>query len=990
MFKLFTLALMTLLLASCGGGGQGTASLSITRGFLLGNTSFSGGVYITGEKVGGGESFAAAVTAGNTANVTINFGNWNIKVVGWDGGTMQTGTPYCKYVSNFAFTTAGQPLEINTTTADCFDGVNISGTNQHQSASTFKNILVSTCGAHFNGSVSNLTTAMGYADECVDGDYPLEYQKKYQYFKVHLENETNTGERTLGIASTCLSAQTLGQALKLPNRVPATVKFYADASCTSEVDSFRFKKGLDFSLSEGRNIDKFDWSVTADSVTFFVYLPTGASKRSTTAFHTELPTFKCLDAGALVPCGKLPSVATNTYYLDPNKYALIKVPNVNCGTITPSGVTLTLYSCDTFKGSAYIGMKVTTSSQVDGSFSMNGTTYQLKVGNTGTYNQDEVREAYKLLKRTVGFRNVSNMNNSLADDFDEEENEQLGGLSSAIYDISAMGAGGVFYDYYNQCTTGFIASETRTYYKNGIQYTASISAISGITPAYIAKAEQPDYQTDEARFNRRLLIRKLVGPSLTTEKIIDVSCDNFATNTQSYVINDAQVRTGKMEEQRSYKIGTKDYFIKRRILWNTASSDTSRFDVYRSKEVFIGSTPQLKERNFYRVTKAKTDGYNHFKAHGMTYLSVRDGSAFDETIIVNEVDGKENSGDMNYSHKQLLSLKVEDTTVGTIFDKTFVSELNKIRYGYTPQRDEQEETKVSAVGNDFIQVRQKNSTEVEVRYTTSSNIQSQTYSHQADLIASDISDDGLQKIGAYYYLNTIYFYTFIDGNFLTHTISSTDAPSLLDDPSDLKVGILNDGTFVVTFLDGATTNPQVHWQIDGGTVSTSPYSSYRHLSLDLTKNTNLFFLNINRTNGSFNQELHLCKMNSSTPCGFNDYASKNAGTPYTYSKVRYSGGFIEATYEHSGLIQQTQVTIGTIFTGGTQYDHANKAFKFFQASKYHPFTSTQVFRTSTGLQIDTEYPYFRPTITNFTMMPANLKEALFMTHFTSGFSNITN
>ena len=990
MFKFFTLVLMTLLLASCGGGGQGTASLSITRGFLLGNTSFSGGVYITGEKVGGGESFAAAVTAGNTANVTINFGNWNIKVVGWDGGTIQTGTPYCKYVSNFAFTTAGQQLEITTTTADCFDGTNISGTNQHQSANTFKDLLVYTCGAQFNSSYSNQTTVWGYADGCAQGNYLIEYQKKYQYYKVHLENETNTGVRTPGIASTCLSAQTLGQAVKLPNRVPVTLKFYAESSCVNEIDSFRFKKGLDFSLSEGRGIDKFDWSVTADSVTFFVSLPTGASKRSTTAFHTELPQFKCLDTGALVPCGILPPATAQTYYLDPNKFAVIKLPNVNCGAIAPSGITLTNYFCENFKGSAYLGLKVTTVSPINGSFTMNGTTYQLKVGNTGTYNQDEVREAYKLLKRTVGFRNVSNFDLSLADDFDEEENEQLGGLSSAIYDISAMGAGGVFYDYYNQCTTGAIASETRTFYKNGIQYTASLSAISGLTPAYIAKAEQPDYQTDEARFNRRLIVRKLVGPSLTTEKIIDISCDTIHTGTLSYNINEAQVRTGKMEEQRSYKIGTKDYIIKRRILWNTASSDTGRFDVYRSKEIFIGSTPQTKERNFYRVTKAKSDNYNHFKAHGMTYLSVRDGSAFDETIIVNEVDGKENAGDMNYSHKQLLSLKVEDTTVGTIFEKTFISELNKIRYGYTPQRDEQEETKVSAVGNDFIQVRQKNSTEVEVRYTTSSNIQSQTYTHLADLIASDISDDGLQKIGAYYYLNTIYFYTFIDGNFLTHTISSTDAPSLVDDPTDLKVGILNDGTFIVTFLDGASTNPQVHWQIDGGTVSDSPYTTYRHLSLDLTKNTNLFFLNINRTNGSFNQELHLCKVNSVTSCGFNMYASKNAASPYTYSKVRYSSSYIEATYEHSSLIQQSQVTIGTIFTAGTQFDHTNKALKLFQASKYHPFTSTQVFRTSTGLQIDSDYPYFRPTITNFTMMPANLKEALFNTHFTSGFSNITN
>jgi hypothetical protein len=981
-FKLFTLVLMTLLLSSCGGGGQGTASLSITRGFVLGNTSFSGGVYITGEKVGGGENFAAAISAGNTANVTINFGNWNIKVVGWDGGTMQTGTPYCKYVSNFAFTTAGQQLEINTTTADCFDGTNISGTNQHQSASTFKNIVVSTCGAQYNPSFSNLTTANGYADPCVTGNYPFEYQKKYQYFKLHLENEVNTGARTPGIASTCLSAQTLGQSVKFPNRMPVTVKFYTDSACSQEVDSFRFKKGLDFSLSEGRGVDKFDWSVTADSVSFFVHLPTGASKRLSTAFHTEVPTFKCLESGKLIPCGKLPAVSTNTYYLDPNKYAVIKVPGVTCGTISPSGVSLTQYSCDNFKGSAYIGLKVTTSSPVNGSFSMNGTTYQLKVGNVGTYNQDQIREAYKLLKRTVGFGNSTNMLNSLADDFDEEENDQLGGLASAVYDISALGAGGVFYDYYDQCTTGAIAPETRTYFKNGIQYTASISAISGVTPAFIARADQPEWQTDENRFNRRLVIRKLVGPSYTTEKMIDVSCDNFDTDPMSYLVNDPQVRTGTMEEQRTYSIGTKDYVIKRRILWNTASSDTGRFDIYRSKEIYIGSTPQTRERNFYRVAKSKSDNYNHFKAHGMTYLAVRDGSSFDESIVVTEVDGKDSGGDMNYAHKQLMHYKIENTTIGTIFDQTFAAEMSKIRYAYNDGQDEQEQSKIAAVGNHFIQMRRKPG-KVEYRYTNGSSIVSSEANYVPDNMAADISDDGNQKIAAFNYMNTIYYVVVINGNENSGTVSTGT------DPLNIKVGILNDGTFIVAYIDSGSN--QFHWKLSGAGLQNSPYTSYTHKSFDITKDSTRFFLNIARTDGSFDQRLDLCKINTSTSCGFNTYANRNATGHFTYSTAKYNSGFIETTYIQDGVINQTRVTIGpSVFTGGTQYQYPDRDFTFFQASKYHPVSSTEVLRTTTGTPIETDYFYYRPTISNFQMVPAYLQQSKFDGFFTSSFTSLTN
>ncbi len=980
---------MTLLLASCGGGGQGTASLSITRGFVLGNTSFSGGVYITGEKVGGGENFAAAISAGNSANVTINFGNWNIKVVGWDGGTIQTGTPYCKYVSNFAFTTAGQQLEINTTTADCFDGTNISGTNQHQSASTFKNIVFSTCGAQFNPSFSNQTTANGYADPCVSSNYPFEYQKKYQYFKLHLENEVNTGARTPGLASTCLSAQTLGQSVKFPNRMPVTVKFYTDSACTQEVDSFRFKKGLDFALSEGRGIDKFDWSVTADTVSFFVLMPTGASKRLTTAFHTEVPLFQCRDGPKLVPCGKVPTTTAGVYYVDPDKYAVIKVPG-NCAGITPSGVSMTIYSCDNYKGSAYIGLKANTTSAASGTFSMNGSTYTVNVGNVGTYNQDHVRDGYKLLKRTVGFRNTSNFSNSVAEDFDEGENDQLGGLASAIYDISAMGAGGVFYDYYNDCNTGALTSETRSFTKGADNYSVTISSITGTTPAYMARGSQPEFLTNEARFNRRLLIRKLVGPMQTTEKIIDVSCDNFDTDPVVYTSSSAQVRTGKLEEQRSYTIDSKDYKIKRIIYWNTSISNTARFDVYRNKEVFIGSTPQVKERNFYRVTKSLSDNYNHFKSHGMTYLTVRDGSSFDESITVNEVDGKESGGDMNYSHKQLMYSKIENTTIGTIFDQTFASEMYKVRYGYTPLRDEQEETKTAtAPNNNFVQIRQKGS-QVEMRYTIPGSIQSQTFNMQADLMASDISDNGDQKIAAFYNLNTIYVNTYIDGSYNSATITTTDTSSLSTDPRDLKVGILDDGTYIVFFLDGAASLPQVHWQVNGGTISDSGYTSYTHKSIDLTKNSNLFFLNINRTDGSYGQKLDLCKLNSSISCGFNTYADRNATGQFTYSTARYFGGYIETTYIQDSTINQTRVTIGSTFSGGTQNQYPNRSFTFFQGSKYNAFNSSQALRTSAGTDIDSDYPYYNPTMPGFLMMPMYLKEAVYNSYFSSGFTTLTN
>ena len=114
------------------------------------------------------------------------------------------------------------------------------------------------------------------------------------------------------------------------------------------MDDFRFTKGLDFSQSPSRTDNQFDWSVTADSVTFFVTLPTGPSKRGTTAFHTEMPIFKCLE-GTVVPCTKFPSAAANTYYVDLGQIAVLKLPQSTCSSIL-SSFSISNTKCWVFKG----------------------------------------------------------------------------------------------------------------------------------------------------------------------------------------------------------------------------------------------------------------------------------------------------------------------------------------------------------------------------------------------------------------------------------------------------------------------------------------------------------------------------------------------------------------------------------------------------------------------------------------------------------------
>lgn len=987
--KLFALMLMTFLLASCGGG-KSTATLSISRGMVLANTSFSGGIYITGVKTDGSQRFASAITTGNTANVSIAFGMWNLKVVGWDGGTMHTGTPYCKYLANFDFNTEGQSLEITTSTAECFATHDqISGTNQHVTSHSgpFRNLVVSTCGAHYNPSSTSDTIAWGYTDDCVTGGYPLEFQKKYAYFKLHLENEYIDGTRSPGITSSCLSAQLLTQTVKFPNRMPVTMKFYADNSCTTEVDSFRFKKGMDFALSEGRNVDLFDWSVTADTNNFFVYMPTGASKRSTTAFHSETPQFKCNDGTDKVPCPKLVSGAALTYYLDPDTYAVIKVPQPTCTGLT---ITLshTLYSCEVFNGSAYIGLKANSTSPVSGTLSLNGGNYAITVGNANSGKaEDRVRDAYKTMKRVLGIRNSVFFDNSLQDDFDEGDNPAIGLLDSAIYDISSMGAGGTFFEYFNQCAVTGLTQVNKSYVKDGINYTVHLSGIALNTPGFISDSDHPEDIAPQLRLNRRLIVRKLLGGSYTTEKIIDLSCDIDITSDVTYTTTSAQTRTGRMEEQRSYISGLNTVTLKKLTFWNLSKSDKSRFDIYRYKRVAStsGDTPQKIEKNFYRAVKADGDE-NHFKIYGMNYEAVRDGSSYDESILVNEIDGIDTAGTLTYSHKRLTDYKVENTTVGEIFGTTFGQELDKIKYGFRPTQSEAEQTSIASSGEEFIEIRPSASS-FNIRYTDAGSIvEPSSYNFQPDNLSTDVSDNGAQKIAVTNNSSTIYVYTLINNVWNATTIIPYSSQIIT-----LKTKILNDGTYIVAWMEDETYD-QVYWSINGGAVQSSPYTTYTHEKLALIKDSSFFYLSFVRTYSlsAYDQRYDMCYVNATTSCGFQQVASKNSTSHFSYHSAVISGGYVYHTYIHDGIVQ-TMSAASNVLYGGTQNNSAYvRKFNEYQIPFYSNLDETNLLRSTAGTAVDNYYRYYSPTISTFQFKPSSLKSSYFESLFTSGFGSLSN
>jgi hypothetical protein len=405
--------------------------------------------------------------------------------------------------------------------------------------------------------------------------------------------------------------------------------------------------------------------------------------------------------------------------------------------------------------------------------------------------------------------------------------------------------------------------------------------------------------------------------------------------------------------------------------------------VYRSKHVTMGGTTQKIERNFYRASKALSAIYNDFKIHGMTYEAVRDGSSYDESIMVNEIDGSIIASVVSYSHKRMMDYKIENTTVGNIFSNNFAAELNKIHYGYRPSLSEVEQPKVSSVGENFIEAK-PNGSNMEIRYSDFGPIVTQNPAGIADNIATDISSDGQQMIAVTNSGTAIKYYTVLNGTYSSGTFNASYTPS------NIKVAILDSGEFMIAYLAGSTTQ-QMYWSLNGAGPLSSPYTSYNHLSVEIGKDATFFYPLINRMHTSLpNGYIDVCRTNTVFACGFNAISAKTTGTPFTHNSMKVAAGNLYHTYIHGGLVYQNITPTSTMSPGfETQPTEVHK-FVPYEPSGYTNLSVTAVHRNAPGTPLEIDYPFYNPTISGFQMKPISLKSTTMDGIFTIGFASQTN
>lgn len=814
--KLFFMLMSLFIFVSCSGG-QGTAQLQISSSFLTTNSSFDGGLAIYGTNTVTGDKFTVGVTSGNTANVTIPFGNYDVRIVGWDNNSpvLFNGTPKCDDV-NFDFTTEGQLLSANVTSAKCVDTDIASSI--YQSGSDFKTLVVSTCGGLYDRT-ANPTTFVTDNNTNFCNAFQIEDQKEAGSYKLIYLNQSVSQAATPGITSECLTTDTLAQK-RIPTKFPITIALYKDSSCATPLKEYFFPSGVQTATTS------FDSAIGNDSAYVFMKLPSSDHGFGRSKFTTEIPKFFCNDsATTLFNCHKImdPTSGNTPYVLDVGPYQRIKLPNLatscstTASTFTPTvgSTIMESGSCVNHNGHTYIRIKSATGG--DNEFTFGGNTYDVTFGNPATeYGGAEnakTRKLYQTLKNLLGYSLTPGTHDlSLQDDYLNDGKKHHGVFSTVREILSPYGVGGLFYD--QTCTdtplSGPVTRNMNFTRVDGnvvsIQAVLSNSPLS-VPPHYVYNNSGPQALAADSSYDRRIIIRELTAIPLTyeTTKIVDLDCD-LATLTNGNFSDSNERRIGRLEEQESVVNGLAVHTTKKLLHWNTTRKENARFDYYKRHTYKYNAVTQTDSREYYRGEKSPHAQDTLFRITGMTYNGTRDGSSYDEVLERFEIDGEYaqplNASAMTYSFKNLGTLKKENGSFDSIFSDTLFSNIKNesvFNYQFGLEKNGQAVLKTLSTGK-FVQAYPSPAGNLTMHaYTGTTYIMQNAGVINPGLIDADMSLNGTYAVVVSHVGTDIRIDRFNGTSWLPDFAVSLSAASISTIKA-LKVSVIDNGHYIIAVI----------------------------------------------------------------------------------------------------------------------------------------------------------------------------------------------
>ncbi len=825
----FYFLLLFTLLAGCSGQ-RGSVRLNITKSFVTANAGFSGGLYLHGKNASTGEEFSFTLASETSSSVQLKFGTWDIRVVGWENGAQYfEGNVLCG-LEKIDFKSDNQSANIQITNPKCKDSAftNLSFINEANGIVSFKPIPVYTCGALYDiTDATKLKTPTTLTPNFCQ-TYPKAFQKKAKGMKIGLHNQLIGGSIEDGITSNCIpsmvtaSNESFQNAKLLPTKIPMTISFFEDDICSTAAlaGKYYFPDGLEHTRS--REQIGFDAVLSSGDLPMLAVAST-LSKRGTTPFVNEIPTFYCGPTNS-VSCLTLPPRGSADFVLSqgwnvvllPPTSAIQSCESLQFESSFESGSQdIKLVNCIYENRQAKLHLDVNYTLSINSSnANTNGPTcdpYQycfLVNGQTYKVQRFDHLRIYKDLQRILG-KNESitpDISNSLVEDGNEGRSNE--GIFEELADIlSPDKAGGLFWD--QPCSSTPLPSPiTRnvSFQEDGkiANYTLTLTnSPSGTLPTYISS--ETLYPILPSSLNRRIIIREftdLIG--YKTRMVLDLACVGLN------VFNGARI--GKLEKQSQESDGSREHTHKSLMFWNTSLNNQARFEKYEIN-MDKDSSSSTQPRNYQNSSFIRGEKLSGTTTSDIKITQIDHNFHFDDNMTPSVPSDDSNHESVGFKEYDIRGTKIKQTqhaglhykssTAGEIFNKRmYAEELERIRFGINKPNDF---IFTHPNGNYISHNHLGNSFASEIRAFNGSESWTNYLAVAPKLVSGDFSLDGSRAIVATIYEGvpglTIYFYDSTNNMLSSHSLAIANqviTSPFISDISDIKTSILDSGEFIIS------------------------------------------------------------------------------------------------------------------------------------------------------------------------------------------------
>jgi hypothetical protein len=640
------LLLSLIALAGCGAGGSNT-SLEVSRAFATTNTSFGGGLIISGKNLTTGRFFSQGLTTSKDFRTTLEKGKWKISAVGWDGGgspgteKLFAGVPYCGSVEA-DLSSDQESVTLNINQANCntseFTAGKVDGSGNLRifgAIITCNTFLNPTVGPASTGALSSHYIAPGTGTDNFCDTAAPDLKTKVMATKIYAMNKLpGQATESMGFNSGCMrglaspnesvifptnaSNPYNGYTLKLPfNNLPLTIVTYEDVTCTKPLAIYPFKNGLMPGHPEA-----FDHLVLdRGSIDAKLLLPGNDMRRAKSALVNLMPSFKKYNSGSPAKFDTVPSTGYTslTYPAFNGVTTTVTIENESdCGDSFGHSGNISSATCVDVGDKVEVTYTGSGVGAADFTFYNPGavprTTIYLNVVE-GT-NAPILHKSYKEIIKLMG-ESGNDSNETFFSQDDDHDEKKYGVLSTARQMLSAHGAGGLLGIpddtlTFSQACNALTGEKTMTIYNHeklqfetyrvNIHNTPVNSPSSYLCKTSTLSASDCSTGTGGIAYNKRMLIYDYKQSAITPSIVMEFSCSGYV---------------GRLESNSFETESLKRFNSKRIVSWNTQSDSNLgyqrvEFLEWNRMEKYVSSAWQLlvDERRMARMQKNGTDDYD--------------------------------------------------------------------------------------------------------------------------------------------------------------------------------------------------------------------------------------------------------------------------------------------------------------------------------------------------------------------------------------------